>query len=271
MRRHVRRGRELFLPVRQNDERWPEVKKNSLPGDVSDPFVFAIMEHDPRNFSDFVQTGARIDHQHRKMEVKRPEKSARQCDCPHADHQTVNVEERVAAGGEDAVDDHGADAASDHVDGENHEHSGHVIVGLFSQFHVVRHQRNRTQNHQCGKKSDQKRQNHRLVAVKFSPFEISGAEFVSDQDSGAAGDTVAEQAAGILKIIDETLQKYGSDKKHILFTQVFLKDIIRDFDDMNRVWEAWVEPGFEPARATVQAKMAKEEALVEMVVTAVRA
>ena len=41
--------------------------------------------------------------------------------------------------------------------------------------------------------------------------------------------------------------------------------------DMNKVWEAWVEPGFEPARATVQAKMAKEEALVEMVVTAVRA
>ena len=64
--------------------------------------------------------------------------------------------------------------------------------------------------------------------------------------------------------------QYGSDKEHILFAQVFLKDVIRDFDDMNEVWESWVTPGCEPARATVQAKMAKEEALVEIVVTAVR-
>ena len=85
-----------------------------------------------------------------------------------------------------------------------------------------------------------------------------------------AGPGVREQTEGILKIIDETLAKYGSDKRHILFTQVFLKDVIRDFDAMNEVWESWVEPGYEPARATVQAKMAKEEAMVEMVVTAAK-
>ena len=101
--------------------------------------------------------------------------------------------------------------------------------------------------------------------------ECNGVLHLTGRTCMPAGDTVAEQTAGILKIIDEKLQTYCSDKKHILFTQVFLKDIIRDFDDMNKVWEAWVEPGFEPARATVQAKMAKEEALVEMVVTAVRA
>ena len=81
-----------------------------------------------------------------------------------------------------------------------------------------------------------------------------------------SGDDVKSQTAGVLKIIDNVLAKYGSDKEHILFAQVFLKDVIRDFDDM----ENWVTPGCEPARATVQAKMAKEEALVEIVVTAVR-
>lgn len=85
-----------------------------------------------------------------------------------------------------------------------------------------------------------------------------------------AGPGIKEQVAGVLGIIEETLVKYGSDKRHILFVQVFLKDIIRDFDALNEVWESWVEPGFEPARATVQAKMAKEEALVEMVVTAAK-
>ena len=69
-----------------------------------------------------------------------------------------------------------------------------------------------------------------------------------------SGDDVKSQTAGVLKIIDNVLAKYGSDKEHILFAQVFLKDVIRDFDDMNEVW----------------AKMAKEEALVEIVVTAVR-
>ena len=60
--------------------------------------------------------------------------------------------------------------------------------------------------------------------------ECNGVLHLTGRTCMPAGDTVAEQAAGILKIIDETLQKYGSDKKHILFTQVFLKDIIRDFN-----------------------------------------
>jgi enamine deaminase RidA (YjgF/YER057c/UK114 family) len=37
---------------------------------------------------------------------------------------------------------------------------------------------------------------------------------------------------------------------------------------MNAVWEAWVMPGHTPPRATVQAKLAKAEWRVEMVVTA---
>ncbi len=85
-----------------------------------------------------------------------------------------------------------------------------------------------------------------------------------------AGPGIEEQVKGVLDIIDAELAKHNSDKEHILFVQVFLKDVIKDFDTLNRIWEAWVVPGHEPARATVQAKMAKEEALVEMVVTAVR-
>ena len=79
---------------------------------------------------------------------------------------------------------------------------------------------------------------------------------------------IENQTKGLLKTIEETLEKYGSDKRHMLRAQIFLKDVIKDFDAMNKVWEAWVEKGYEPARATVQAKMAKEEALIEIVVTA---
>ncbi len=100
--------------------------------------------------------------------------------------------------------------------------------------------------------------------------ECNGILHLTGRTCMPAGPGVTEQTAGVLQIIDETLAKYGSDKEHILFAQVFLKDVIRDFDAMNAVWESWVVPGHEPARATVQAKMAKEEAMVEIVVTAVR-
>ena len=41
-----------------------------------------------------------------------------------------------------------------------------------------------------------------------------------------------------------------------------------DIADMNSVWDAWVTPGCEPARACVEARMARESLLVEMTVTA---
>lgn len=106
--------------------------------------------------------------------------------------------------------------------------------------------------------------NGRLALV----VEQNGILYFTGRTCMGAGSGIREQTAGLLEIIDETLNKYGSDKQHILRVEIFLKDIIRDFDAMNEVWESYIEKGFEPARATVQAKMAREEALVEMVVTA---
>jgi enamine deaminase RidA (YjgF/YER057c/UK114 family) len=37
---------------------------------------------------------------------------------------------------------------------------------------------------------------------------------------------------------------------------------------MNAVWDAWVVPNSPPCRATVQARLAKPEWLVEIVITA---
>jgi enamine deaminase RidA (YjgF/YER057c/UK114 family) len=37
---------------------------------------------------------------------------------------------------------------------------------------------------------------------------------------------------------------------------------------MNKVWEAWVVPGHTPPRATVEAKLARPEWRIEIVVTA---
>lgn len=83
----------------------------------------------------------------------------------------------------------------------------------------------------------------------------------------ATGKDVQEQTKVCLQKVEDLLNKYGSDKRHILSTTIYLKDIAL-FQDMNSVWDAWVEDGYEPARACVEAKMAREEILVELSVVA---
>ncbi len=82
----------------------------------------------------------------------------------------------------------------------------------------------------------------------------------------AEGD-IKEQTAKVLEKIEDLLNKYGSDKNHMLSVTIYIKDM-KDFADMNSVWDAWVEEGFAPARACVEAKMARECLLVEMSVVA---
>ena len=80
---------------------------------------------------------------------------------------------------------------------------------------------------------------------------------------------VKEQTKQTLAKIDELLEVAGTDKKHILSAQIWLKDIKRDFADMNEVWNAWVPPGLSKGvRACVEAEMARPGILVEVKVTA---
>ena len=94
----------------------------------------------------------------------------------------------------------------------------------------------------------------------------NGVMYLSGQVC-AEGD-IKEQTAGVLAKIENLLNKYGSDKEHILSVTIYLKDIIKDFADMNSVYDAWTVDGYEPARACVEAKMAREQLLVEMSVVA---
>ena len=50
-------------------------------------------------------------------------------------------------------------------------------------------------------------------------------------------------------------------------TNIWLSEI-RNFEEMNSVWDSWVASGNTPARATVQAMLARPKNLVEIMVTA---
>jgi enamine deaminase RidA (YjgF/YER057c/UK114 family) len=93
--------------------------------------------------------------------------------------------------------------------------------------------------------------------------------YLAGQVAADATQDIRGQTRQVLAAIDALLARAGSDKTRILMAQIYLADI-DDFAAMNEVWDAWVEAGQAPARATVQARLAKSDWKVEIVVTAVR-
>jgi len=80
---------------------------------------------------------------------------------------------------------------------------------------------------------------------------------------------VTGQTQAVLKQIDDLLAKAGSSKNRILSATIYLADM-STFGDMNKAWDAWVPALAGPARATVEAKLAGPEYLVEIAVVAAK-
>lgn len=94
-----------------------------------------------------------------------------------------------------------------------------------------------------------------------------GIAYLAGVTPASGGGTVAGQTASVLEQIDGLLAEAGADRSRLLSAQIWLTDI-RNRDEMNAVWNAWVAPGAPPARACVEAKLASPEWLVEIMVTA---
>lgn len=84
---------------------------------------------------------------------------------------------------------------------------------------------------------------------------------------GTPGTSAADQMREVLGKIDVLLARAGSDKTRILHVQMWLDDV-RDFDEVNTVWDAWLSKEHAPARSSGQGRMAKPGMLVELIVTA---
>ncbi len=84
---------------------------------------------------------------------------------------------------------------------------------------------------------------------------------------GTEGDTIANQVRQCLEKVDALLAEAGSSKEKMLSAVVWLADM-KDFAEMNAVWEAWVPAGHAPARATGEVKLATPGYMVEFIITA---
>lgn len=94
--------------------------------------------------------------------------------------------------------------------------------------------------------------------------------FLSGQTPISSDQDIRLQTREVLAKVDALLAEAGSDNRHLLSAQVWLKNMARDFAGFNEEWVAWLPEGHSPARAAVQAEMARPDILVEVMITAVK-
>lgn len=78
---------------------------------------------------------------------------------------------------------------------------------------------------------------------------------------------IKSQTAACLKKVEDLLTKAGSSLDQLLSVTIYIRDM-KDFKEMNEIWDNWIAPYEKPARACVEARMARPEILVELSVTA---
>lgn len=106
------------------------------------------------------------------------------------------------------------------------------------------------------------------VGPRISEMAVhNGVAYLAGQVASDGSKDAQGQTAEVLAMVDALLARAGTDKSRILMAQIFLADLA-DFPAMNAAWDAWVATGSTPPRATVEARLAKPEWKVEIVVKA---
>ena len=103
----------------------------------------------------------------------------------------------------------------------------------------------------------------RSRAVIFNRVVSISGQVADDRTRDITG-----QMQQVLAKIDKFLAAAGTDKTRLISAQIWVKNLDRDYQGMNAVWDAWTAPGCAPTRVTVEAKLAAPDILVEVIATA---
>ena len=83
------------------------------------------------------------------------------------------------------------------------------------------------------------------------------------------GESVTAQTTNALERIDSLLEQAGTSKSNILSATIWITDM-GTFDEMNAVWDAWIDPENPPARACVESNLAAPQFAVEIGIIAAK-
>ncbi len=91
----------------------------------------------------------------------------------------------------------------------------------------------------------------------------NGAVHIAGQVANNRKAGIEDQTRQVLAKIDALLAEAGTSKSKLVAVNVFLPHIT-DFEAMNIVYDAWVDPERPPARACVEARLADPDLRIEM-------
>lgn len=98
----------------------------------------------------------------------------------------------------------------------------------------------------------------------------NGVVYLCGQTAADTTLGIKDQTESCLSKIDSLLNKAGSSREHMLSVTIYVRDM-KYFAEMNEVWDEWVSNVPKPARACVEASMARPDILVEFSVVAAQA
>ena len=108
------------------------------------------------------------------------------------------------------------------------------------------------------------------IGPRMSQIVVHGdTVYLAEQVADDPSTDVRGQTEQILAKIDRYLAEAGTDKSRLLSATIWLADI-GSFNEMNSVWDAWIDRENPPARACVEAKLAAPQYVVEIGVIAAR-
>lgn len=99
--------------------------------------------------------------------------------------------------------------------------------------------------------------------------EFGNLVFVAGTTADNKSASCQAQTTEVLQKIDRFLADAGTDKSKILWCNVWVTDI-REKDQMDAAWQAWVDPNNKPARATVESRLATPDTRVEIMMIAAK-
>ena len=106
------------------------------------------------------------------------------------------------------------------------------------------------------------------IGSRMSQVVVHGdTVYVSGQVAERPDGSIQDQTREVLTKIDALLTEAGTSRSDLVAVNVYLPHIT-DFEAMNSVYDAWIDPANPPARACVEARLADPRLRVEMTAVA---
>ena len=110
---------------------------------------------------------------------------------------------------------------------------------------------------------------HDPGAILSRAVEYNGMVFLAGLTADDYSLDIKGQTEQVLKKIDKYLAAAGTNKSRLLSVVIYINKMANK-EDMNKVWQVWMDKANPPARACVEAQLGSANTLLEIMVTAAK-